>query len=243
MLTRSDKPVRDSHSAARRGHKFAALAGAAGAIAAGTAEAVPYTPTAGVAAAQGIPGFSFVTAANVTLGSLRPPATAGYLQWDIDGVDGDFYLQNRQLGTVDAIFGPVGYGGNTFLGARGEGLLISNLATGTPVNNAAAWTNDFAIVTSNGVNRGGANFNPNGQFGFRFVSGPDTFYGWGSMVVDLTPVGQGFKITEAYYNTVPGAGINVGAVPVAVPEPSSMALLAVGAAGVTAWRARRKQAE
>jgi hypothetical protein len=63
------------------------------------------------------------------------------------------------------------------------------------------------------------------------------------MVVDLTPVGQGFKITEAYYNTVAGAGINVGAVPVPVPEPSSIALLAVGAAGVTAWRARRKQAE
>jgi hypothetical protein len=244
MLTRSDTPAHDSRSAARRGRKFAALAGATGAIAAGTAEAVPYTPTAGVAAAQGIPGFSFVTSADVTLGSLRPPATAGVLQWDVDGVGGDnFFLQNRFLGAPSAIFGPIGYNGSTLLGARGEGLLINNLATGAPVNGAAAWTNDLAIVTSNGVNRGGANFTPNGQFGFRFLSGSDTFYGWGSMVVDLTPAGQGFKITEAYYNTVPGAGINVGAVPVAVPEPSSMALLAVGAAGVTAWRARRKRAE
>ena len=47
-------------------------------------------------------------------------------------------------------------------------------------------------------------------------------------------------ITEAYYNTTPGAAISVGQVPQAVPEPSSMALLGLGAAGVAAWRARRK---
>jgi hypothetical protein len=38
----------------------------------------------------------------------------------------------------------------------------------------------------------------------------------------------------------PGGAISVGAVPQAVPEPSSMALLGLGAAGVAAWRSRRK---
>ena len=82
-----------------------------------------------------------------------------------------------------------------------------------------------------------------GQFGFRFVSDNNTYYGWGTLVIDYLAAGRGFQITEAYYNTVPGTGINVGAVPAPVPEPSSIALLAIGAAGVTAWRARRKRAE
>jgi len=78
-----------------------------------------------------------------------------------------------------------------------------------------------------------------GQFGFRFTNGADTYYGWGSLVIDGTPVGRGFEITEAYYNSTPGAAITVGAVPVAVPEPSGMALLGLGAAGIAAWRSRR----
>jgi len=79
-----------------------------------------------------------------------------------------------------------------------------------------------------------------GQFGFLFEDGAgDTFYGWGSLVIE-SPNPGGYYITEAYYNTVPGTGINVGAVPQIVPEPSSMALLGLGAAGVAAWRARRK---
>ena len=61
--------------------------------------------------------------------------------------------------------------------------------------------------------------------------------------MDGTPEGQGYTITEAYYQTTSGAAINVGAVPVAVPEHSSMALVFLGAAGVAAWRARRQQAE
>ena len=46
-----------------------------------------------------------------------------------------------------------------------------------------------------------------------------------------------FEITMAYYESVPGVAIKVG-----LPEPGSLALLALGAAGVAAWRARRTQA-
>jgi len=87
-------------SSARPGHlkrRLAAVAGAAGAAAIGgaEAEAVIYTPTAGIAAAQGIPGFSFVDASSVTLGSLRPPATAGVTTWDVDNNGtSDFQVSN-----------------------------------------------------------------------------------------------------------------------------------------------------
>ena len=233
----------------RLGRKLAALAGATGAVTAGTAEAVPYTPTADVAVAQNIPGFSFVSDTDVTLGALRPPASAGFAYWDIDGDGGDdFYLQHNVVseGGIpiwnDARFGPA-RAGNAMIGQLGEGITISNLATGTSVGLAGPWQNSLAYATFNGTRRepGLQNVptNDSGQFGFRFTSGSDTFYGWGSLVPDLLAPGQGFKITEAYYHSTPGTAIDVGAVP--VPEPSSMVLLALGAAGLTAWRARRGQ--
>jgi hypothetical protein len=225
----------------RLGRKLAALAGATGAVTAGTAEAVPYTPTADVAVAQNITGFSFVSDTDVTLGDLRPPASAGFVYWDIDGDGGDdFYLRNVNN---YAIFGPQ-QTNNAMIGQRGEGVTISNLATGMSVGLAGPWQNSLAYATVNGtrLEPGLQNFSTNvsGQFGFRFTSGSDTFYGWGSLVPDLLAPGQGFKITEAYYHSTPGTAIDVGAVP--VPEPSSMVLLALGAAGLTAWRARRGQA-
>ena len=81
-----------------------------------------------------------------------------------------------------------------------------------------------------------------GYFGFKFSKGGNTHYGWGVMEIDqlnttgLPASGQGFVITNAYYETTPDT-------PVVVPEPSSIALLGMGAAGVAAWKARRKRHE
>jgi hypothetical protein len=251
MSTHCPATARTAPAKARLGRKLAALAGATGAVAAGTAEAVPYTPTAGVAAAQGIPGFSFNTSTNTaTLGSLRPPATPNTaVAWDIDGVGAvDFQVRNQLTSSAVNNFarlGPLNYG-NSLVGVQSEGLLLSNLASGVAVNNAQPFGFSSVPLTVNGGSIFlGGNFleDTPGQFGFRFVSDSNTYYGWGTLVIDYLAAGRGFEITEAYYNTVPGTGINVGAVPAPVPEPSSIALLAIGAAGVTAWRARRKRAE
>ena len=211
---------------------------------------MPYTPTAGVAAAQGIPGFSFNTSTNTaTLGSLRPPATPNTaVAWDIDGVGAvDCQVKNSNPFTavIVARLGPLDYG-NSLVGVQSEGLVLSNLAAGVAVNNAQPFDFSSVPLTVNGRSIFlGGNFleDTPGQFGFRFVSDNNTHYGWGTLVFDYLAAGRGFEITEAYYNTIPDAGINVGAVPAPVPEPSSIALLAIGAAGVTAWRARRKRAE
>jgi hypothetical protein len=92
-------------------------------------------------------------------------------------------------------------------------------------------------------------FNPNwtlgepGNFGFKFTKGGNLHYGWGVMEIDqlkttgLPASGQGFVITNAYYETAPGVPVTVGA----VPEPSSIALLSMGAAGVAAWKVHRKR--
>lgn len=230
--------------------KLAALAGAAGAVAAGAgeAEAVPYTPTAGVVAAQGIPGFSFVSDTNVTLGSLRPPAALASTAWDVDGSGTmDFSLLHFQANGIDRALFNCGLGADLakFTVGSTSSFQLQNLLTGVAVNSAlSSWENGQSRMTFNGVNSQTVEYAAGaGQFGFRFSSNSDTFYGWGSLVIDGTPAGQGFTITEAYYNNTPGGAIAVGAVPQAVPEPAGIALLALGAAGVAAWRARRARPE
>ena len=226
---------------ARIARRVAAVAGAAGAAVVGEADAAPitYVPTPGVAAAQGIPGFSFVSASNVTLGALRPPAVDfTSTSWNVDGGSGSaFKLRNW---SNEAFFdATIGASLATYQGVEAQKSLL-NLAGGVVVGNLLNFANDNGVII---MTMFGNDYQPqfatsvSGQFGFRFTSGTSTLYGWGSLVIDEFAQGEGFKITEAYYQTN-GGSINVGAVP--VPEPSSMALLGIGAAGVAAWRARRK---
>lgn len=78
-----------------------------------------------------------------------------------------------------------------------------------------------------------------GYFGFRFKAADGMHYGWGIMTIYGDTVGQPpYVISNAYYNNVPDGTIKVGQ----APELSSLALLALGAVGVAAWRARRTQA-
>jgi hypothetical protein len=228
------------------GRKLASLAGAAGAaVLTGEAEAVTYVPTAGVAPAQNIPGFVFVDPSNVTLGALRPPSSPGMTDWDVDGnSDIDFELGFVSATNISASL--VGVNSFALLLGRSPGDVLGNLAGGTSIAFTApspySWrSNRFVLSTSGAMGAAAAEFTQNvsGQFGFQFFDGSDVHYGWGSVVIDLTVLGQGFKITEAYFNTTSGLPIAVGAVP--VPEPSGAALLALGAAGVAAWKRRRGQ--
>jgi hypothetical protein len=238
-------PAREAAPRKGIGRKLASLAGAAGAaVLSGEAEAVTYVPTAGVAAAQNITGFVFVDSSNVTLGTLRPPTTPGSNGWDVDGNTViDFELGNVSATSIVASL--VGVNSfNLLLGRPGD--ILGNVAGGTAVGASAptpySWrSNRFVLSTSLAMGAGATEFteDDSGQFGFQFFDGGDVHYGWGSLVVDLTAAGQGFRITEAYYQTTSGVPINVGAVP--VPEPSGVALLALGAAGVAAWKRRRSR--
>ena len=85
-------------------------------------------------------------------------------------------------------------------------------------------------------------FTSTGAMGFKFVSGLDgqTHFGYMDVQVNGAPGVYGdftATVTGIFYNQTPNAGITVAA----VPEPSSLGLLALGIAGLATRRLRRQQ--
>jgi len=175
---------------------------------------------------------------------LTPPSTFGPVLWDIDGSSGNgFRLYNHTTASALLVVGS--HHAQIVVNNLTHGS-IENLALNAVVGPTLADGFQFKGHTSGSVHlftSGGRAKNPffpagtPGYFGFKFTgSNNTTEYGWGTLLVTGTPVGQGFTIQNAYYDNT-GAPITVGA----VPEPSSMALLALGATGLAAWRMRRKK--
>lgn len=123
---------------------------------------------------------------------------------------------------------------------------IANSAVNFTAGNAISaglWANVqkslFWDYAGSGFNKGGNFWNTPGYLGVRFdpLGGTDWKYGW----VHIDSVTASFKSysyhIDGYAYEDSGAPISAGA----VPEPSSLALLAVGAAGVRLLRKRYDQ--
>ena len=110
------------------------------------------------------------------------------------------------------------------------GATAADLAFGTPITAAS-------LFSGNGFSGGvGIPAGSTDIFGFRFISnnGGDPaqdLFGWAR--ISIAAAGNGNIVDWAYENT--GASITAGA----VPEPSSLGLLAAGTAGLAQWRRRR----
>ncbi len=178
--------------------------------------------------------------------------------WDVDGdSQRDFYLTK-----FDPVF-DYGGGGDDInissLSANGQGFVngpgnphyadIQRLNAGLVVGPTLAAGYFFGTSTTSrnllgsdgypgpvfGVNPQGFADGQDGFVGFAFESGGETHYGWATLNIDLNLPGT-VTISEWAYESSANAPIVVGA----VPEPSSLALLAMGAGGLAAWRHRKK---
>jgi len=77
--------------------------------------------------------------------------------------------------------------------------------------------------------------------GLAFDISGSTHYGWAQLAVNIsnsTPQSSSVTLIDYAYQDQAGIGINAGATTETVPEPSTLALFALGAAGVIALRRR-----
>ena len=191
----------------------------------------------------------------------------GRTTWDVngDGTD-DFILGARvftQAGyglSKDLSFtGFSGYGsGNYLVGYTGTApvfgtvTLGTDLSTGTTIGPSSAFAGVYGYFSLLGVKYGSSKYGQfagtggtTGYIGFEFTEADGTHYGYGKFTSVLTgttdnTVTATLIYDGGYYQTTPNTPI---AIPAAVPEPTSLAALAFGAAGVAGAAAyRRKQA-
>jgi hypothetical protein len=130
--------------------------------------------------------------------------------------------------------------------APGAGVLAGPLAKGAligpgqPFGGAAFLEGMRGHATSHGgfVRAGsGPWYGKSGYLGSKFLSNSKTYFGW----AHLNPGGLGGSISEFAYDTVTGQSIEAGQTS-AIPEPGTLSLLALGAAGLAVLRKRKLSA-
>jgi len=142
------------------------------------------------------------------------------------------------------LFAQKGAAGNGFVGTIG-GIVIAPLSAGAIIGNnipAGAFhlSHNTVTFTRMGTAQDGLHLGDQ-LIGFEFTATDGTHYGWADVLIS----DGSLTVNEWAYNATPGASIPAGEDAGPVPEPAQSAtglgLLALGAAGVSAYKRRRQK--
>ncbi len=211
-------PASSALSAVRHG---AAISGIAALLA--FSSAAQALPTLSIAANVAVPLTTQGIYINVVSGATGPSTTTG---WDINPWG--------TTTTTSALnfFNPAAPTGGVYaVSIAGQ---VANLALGTSVGPTTTFGSGQATTTAasrpwvlNSVN----------YFGFRLLNEANNqvHYGYGSMLIGSSL--QTRTVQNLWFESTPGVAITVAA----IPEPSSIALMLMGAVGVAGLVARRRR--
>jgi hypothetical protein len=211
--------VSDANSA-RRLSLSQKLAIASGASAAFAGVAAPQLAEAGILQSTTLP--------------MSPPASSGFNYWDVDG-DGtdDFQVRNGRSTVARLIeLGPARVVSPAAAINEGFAKLNTGFNVGGSLAAGYKFFSDASPISiteygniDSAAALGGWAIGDTGYFGFKFSNGSGVHYGWGQInihgVTEGFVQGQGYTLTEAYYNDTPDASIQVGDTggsPSSVPE-------------------------
>ena len=120
--------------------------------------------------------------------------------------------------------------------AAGAFQYASRLGSGVNLNNFVNWVSGGGTLAyGSGYANSQWETAGTGFVGFRFDNGAGLQFGWARITIDGTP-GNTFTLVDFAWADL---GDQIAAGQTAIPEPGSLALLAIGGAGLVAWRKRR----
>lgn len=200
--------------------------------------------------------YPYVLAAGASLLAAAKPADAGVIYVnpiDQTYTNTGFSLDLNNDGAPDVTFQNPAYGSwGRALWAGAHGVVV-NAAGKASALGAGQWIGPGAnfgapaakmVYLSSYFGAVGPWANVTDRFlGLRFQIGSNTHYGWVRMDVGATtnPLAIWATVKDWAYEDRPGTGLQAGETAV-IPEPGTLSLLALGAAGLALWRRRKAQA-
>lgn len=195
--------------------------------------------------------LGYALAAGAGLLAAATPADAGVVYvnpLDQTYTNQSFNLDLNSDGIPDVSFTHNAWQAYRSLWAYGHGIAKAGWAGAAAfpasqmVGPGLGWTAGAKLA---GLSPGGVRGNwvnvTDRYLGLRFQIGTNIHYGWVRMDVsaDWQTLTIAATVKDWAYESSPGQPIHTGA----IPEPSSLSLLALGAAGLAFWRRRKERSE